>query len=616
MNMGVCSPQRYDGSGGFAGKSASMFSPRARCVLRVSAAMLLVLAANAQPAACDNVPAWSPCEIAFELSPQAAAANPKPYETVELRADFRSPQMRSMSLPAYWDGGRRMVFRFAPTEAGRWEYRLTSNVADLDGKSGSFTAAESASPGFIQAANFHHWAWLAHSGPLTQPHLWMGASEPRLAFLDDAAFRAMADERAAAKFTHVRGLVLGEGAESGFGPDGLPDLKQFQRLDERVRYLNQKGLLADLTVAADSETLARLFSTPAARRRLISFLVGRYGGFNITWQVLGEFERYPHSRALAKELGGYLKEMDGYHHPRTSGARVTSAPLLDDGWMDFTSYGTPEAAVGAIEHQLYQVPAVNRLADADAAALRHHLWESTMNGQYPECAAPGAGASKTMTVWFDFMNATRHWDVEPYFDLDGGRALAIPGVEYIVYVEKPGPVELSVEDHGYDVFWMDPADGSTSARAKYRGQHFTGEPPDRIHDWVLHVVRESTLESMNRSYKFESWDVPVQEIVINPEKIPYDIEKPAGELVAGKPTEFSAKLKRSTRGTRSMMWMWTGEVTAEGEGYRVLATGQQGSLTVPDGLAANLPTDILLKLYGINGYGTVYMLAKGYALKQ
>lgn len=592
--------------------------PRARFspLLLLSALVLLPLSLRAQPAPCQSTPAWSPCELVFELSGAAAAANPKPYETVELRADFRSPQFRSTSVPGYWDGGQRMVVRFAPPTSGQWEYRLTSNVADLDGKTGTFTAIDSESPGFIQAANLHHWAFTAHSGPLTQAHLWMGASEPRFGFIDDDAFRALADERSGEKFTHVRGLVVGDAPDTGFAASGQPDVKHFQRLDERVRYLNQKGVAADLTIAVNAAALAKLFPTPAARRRLVSFLVGRYAAMNVTWEAFGAFEEYPGSRSLAKEIGGYLKEMDGYHHPRTAGAHVTSAPLLDDGWMDFASYGTPNEAVGAIEHQLYQVPAVNRLADTDSVALRHRLWESTMNGQYPECAAAGSAASaKALTVWFDFMNGTRHWDLEPYFDVDGGRAMARPGVEYVVYIEKPGPVELTVEHHGYDVFWVDPSDGSTT-RGKYSGEHFTGEPPDRFHDWVLHVVREGTLASMNRSYKFESWDVPVQEIVINPEKIPYDIERPTGDLTVGKAADFSAKLKRATRGTRTMLWMWTGEVTAEGEGYRVLATGQQGSLTPPPGLATNFPTDILVRVYGINGYGTVYMLAKGYSLKQ
>jgi hypothetical protein len=574
---------------------------------------------DAQTTPCDNTPAWSPCELVFELDGQAAAAHANPYASVELRAEFRSPQFRTTSIPGYWDGARRMVLRFTPTEPGHWEYRLTSNVTAWDGKQGSFTAAESESAGFIQAANVHHWASVAHN----QPHLWMAASEPGMAFLDDAAFRAMVDERAAQKFTHLHGLMLGDGAAAGgFLSADHPDLGHFQRLDERIRYLNQKGITADLTIASNPAVLSRLFPTPAARRRLMAFLVGRYAAMNVTWQAVASFEDYAGGRALLKELGGCLKEMDGYHHPRSAGAHVTSAPLLDDGWMDFASYGTPDPAVGAIEHQLYQAPAVNQLAapsgsgDAGDVTFRHQLWNATVNGQYPDAAVSGAATAKAMTVWFDFMSATRHWDLEPYFDLDGGRALALPGVEYIVYVEKPGPVELTVEHHGYEVFWVDPADGTSTLRQKYSGEHFTGEPPDRFHDWVLHVVREGTIESMNRSYKFESRNVPVQEIVINPEKIPFDIERPAGDLTAGQPVPFSARMKRATRATRTMLWMWTGEVTAEGRGYRVLATGQQGSFTVPPGLSEDYPTDMLVRLYGMNGYGTVYMAVKGYTLKQ
>jgi hypothetical protein len=245
-----------------------------------------------------------------------------------------------------------------------------------------------------------------------------------------------------------------------------------------------------------------------------------------------------------------------------------------------------------------------------------------MDGQYPIYANTGSGpqftdspGARAMKVWFEFMAGTRHWDLEPYFDVDGGRALALPDVEYIVYVERPGPVELTVEKHGYDVIWLDPADGTTSRR-KFSGDHFTSEPPDRYHDWVLHVVRESTLAGMNRSYKFESRDVPVQEIVINPEKLPFDIEKPVGEIHVGAPAAFSIKMKRTTRATRSMLWLWTGEVTADQQGYHVLATGAQGTLTPPPGLAANFPATLLVRLYGMNGFGTVYMATRGYALTQ
>ena len=587
-------------------------------------------AAPQPSSSCDNTPAWSSCELVLELSAKAAAAHPDPYASVDVRAEFRSPNMRTYALPAYWDGGNRMVLRFAPTEGGRWEYRLSSNIPEWDGLSGAFNAAPSDAPGFLRVANLHHWATLAAN----QPHLWMGATEMRFARLPDADFRAVADARAAQKFNHLRGLVLGEGTELGFLAPGSVDLAYFQRLDQRIAYINSKGMVADLVLAPSPAALLRLLPDPAAQRRFIRFLVGRCAARNVTWQGLAEFESQAGTRAVLHETGTLIRQLDPYQHPRTTGARVTSAPLLDDGWMDFAAYGTADSAVGSIEHQLYQVPAV-ALAfaredtgagksgpdDVDAAEFRRRLWTASMNGQYPTYASTGARStdspgSKAMTVWFDMMAGARHWDMEPYFDVDGGRALALPGVDYIVYIDKPGPVELTVEHHGYDVYWLDPADGSIAVHRKWSGEHFTGEPPDRFHDWVLRVVRETTIESMNRSYKFESRDVPVQEIVIDPAKVVYQIEKPEGALTAGRAAHFSAKVTRPSRATRNMLWMWTAEVTADHEGYRVLGTAQQGDFTLPANLAVNYPATALLRLYAINGFGTVYMAAKGYDFNQ
>src|SRR5437588_8510377 len=120
-------------------------------VLAVAFAGLALRAQNTSP--CGNTPAYATCELVFELSEQAAAAHPHPYQTVEMKAEFRSPRRRTLAIPAYWDGGRRMIVRFAPTEPGDWDYRVTSNVADFDGKAGNFTAAASDAPGFVRTAN-------------------------------------------------------------------------------------------------------------------------------------------------------------------------------------------------------------------------------------------------------------------------------------------------------------------------------------------------------------------------------------------------------------------------------------------------------------------------------
>ena len=607
--------------------------------MRIAALALLVAARlPAQDASpCNNTPAYTTCELVFELSEAAAARNPEPYKTVDLKAEFRSPRHRTLALPAYWDGGRRIVVRFAPTEAGDWDYRLTSNVADFDGKIGKFVAAASPSPGFIHPENVHHWVYSERDERgLYRAHLWMGAAEMRFATEDDATFRAVADARAAQKFNHLRGFIGGEGADAVFQNPDSPNLAHFRRLDERIRYLNGKGITADLILAADGAALTKSFPTWQQRRRFLRYLVGRYAAMHVTWQGVQYFEDSMDTRALLKETGAVLKELDGYQHPRTSGARVTSAPLLDDGWMDFATYGTTDEQIGAIEHQIHAVPFVNldcgredsgagktAAGDVDTAAFRKRLWNATMTGQSVTYANTGSGAqyanspgAKQMTVWYDFFNnETRYWELEPYYDVDGGRALALEDTEYVVYLEKPGPLELIVEKHGYDLYWVNPIDGQFT-KGKFKGDHFTGSPPDTSHDWILHVVREGRVEGMNKSYKFESRDIVMQDVESNSPKVPFTIEQPAADFNVRVSPPFAAKLTKETRATRTMMWLWTGEVSADGQGYRVLATGQKGVMRPLAGIAKNFPALMHLRLYGMNANGKVYAVDRAFGLNQ
>lgn len=566
---------------------------------------------------CNNTPAYSTCEIAFDLSDTEAAAHPHPYASVELRVEFRSPRRRTYALPAYWDGGRRMVVRFAPTEEGQWDYLVDSNVAGWNGKTGSFTAAASTVPGFIVPANVHHWQYTEKSKDgLFQAHLWMGANELLFGTMDDAAFRAMADARAAAKFTHVRGYVLA-GSFGGQFANGEPSLDYFRKLDARVRYLNEKGLIADLVLAGGAGTITKLFPTWQERRRFVRFVAGRYAAMNVTWELSDAFEDYADGRALMKEMGEVLKEADPFQHPRTAGAHFTSSPLLDDKWETFVEHTTTDGNVNAVEHQLYAVPFVNvavgrDTASAEPAAFRHALWNSLMDGQYLTASAGNEANTKAMKAMADLLADTRYWELEPYFDVDGGRALALEDTEYIAYIEHPGPIELSVEKHGYDVFWIDPSDGAvTPAKKKFSGDSFTGEPPDRSHDWVLHLVREGHMEGMNRSYKFESREIVLQEIESNSPKVPFAIVQPAGDISKSKPVAYAAKLTRETRATRTMWWLWMGDVAADHQGYRVMATGQKAQVPIPPDLAKSFPAVLHLRLYGMNANGKVYELDSG-----
>jgi hypothetical protein len=518
------------------------------------------------------VRAWSACDLAFDLAP---AENP---ERAELRAEFRSPRFKTYLVHAFLDG-HTLIIRFTPTGAGNWVYRLTSNLPRLDGQAGTVTAAESDSPGFVRVANVHHFA----TENLKQ-HLWMSTVVDRFAEMPRPDFDRLIEQRSQEKFSHLR-VTLDAGTDLG-------------EAAARLRAINDKGLTADIVLAAIPVDTRQ-------REAYLNSVVARFSAFNITWAGMASFDTAEHGRAVMKDTGALLKKLDPYDHPRTSMASGTSAALSGDGWTNVLTYGTPELNVGSVEHQFYQLPALNV-----GIQSQQDLWNATMNGQYP-----ASGSGPHMKAWAEFMAGNRYWELEPYFDVDGGRALALDGVEYIVYVEKAGLVELTVENHSYDVVWMNPATGELIKQKDYKGEHFTGEPPDKSHDWVLRVSREGHKAGMLKSYKFDSRPVPVQEVELSPLKIPFEITAPEGtDLSLSKPAPFAVKIKRDSRATRSLLVEWTAEVPLDGEGYRVVGTGREGTLAIPKSLANRYPAVMSLHMMLLNANGKAYALDRVYKL--
>jgi hypothetical protein len=244
-----------------------------------------------------------------------------------------------------------------------------------------------------------------------------------------------------------------------------------------------------------------------------------------------------------------------------------------------------------------------------ADKFRQRLWTATMTGAYPESSTPDEDAAKQMKVWFDLMANSRHWDLEPYFDVENGKALALEGVEYIVYVEKPGTVRLEVEKHSYDAEWINPINGEAIALKNIKQESILIDPPDPSHDWVLHVSREGEKKSMAKSYRFEARDVLMQEVESTPAKVPFDIAQPAGDsLSLGNPGTFEVKLKKEpTKATKTMQYLWTGEVTADEQSFRVVGTGPSGTLRIPANIASRFPALLHLRVTGMNAYGKVFV---------
>ncbi len=338
--------------------------------MRVLILLAAALPAMGQLPTC-SAPMWSPCDLVFELQAGEDAAR------AELRGDFRSPHKDTKTIRAFREGNA-LVLRFTPDEVGEWDYRITSTLKRFDAQVGKATGTASNAPGFVRAANIHHF----QTADL-KPHLWMGSaiesfvSVPRTEF--DAAVAARANE----KFTHVRVTI-----------DPAADLKEAAA---RIRAIHDRGMVTDLVLG----------TIPADRRereRYITDIAARFSAFNITWAGVPAFEKVKDARTVLRDAAELLTTLDPYKHTRTSMAEMSSSPLLADKWMNVLSYGTADPNVGAVEHQLTRMPGVNA-----GIKTRSDLWNATMNGHYPS-----SGSGREFAVWFDLMSKTRYWEMEPY----------------------------------------------------------------------------------------------------------------------------------------------------------------------------------------------------------
>lgn len=554
-----------------------------------------------------------PCELTFDWHDGEIPQTVSPYKDTLLNIEFRSPRHTTYLMHAFRNGGHTLGIRFTPTEPGTWTYHVTSSIKRFDDQEATFTVADSSAPGLVEVANLRHWRTTNK-----KPHLWLSASAPFLE-ISQSAFENWLDARKHDGFTHIRGpLLTGQAVMKPLTSDSLPNLAYFQALDDRLLAAATRGFTLDLILADDSFIQSGAFNTWQECDLLVGYLVARYGGLNVTWQGIEHFEDIPHSRALLKQLNSLLQKYDGFRHPCSTDARVSSFPLLNDGWMNYLIEAVPTPDFGAVQHQFNQQPEIHVINATAPEAFRHELWNATTNGEYPSVsyeALQNEANAKAVAVWAKVMADTRHWELEPYFDVDGARAVGLQEVEYLAYAQTPGIVEINLPKHKYNPLWVNPITGEEIELKDYKGEVFSQQTPDNTHDWILQVPREGHKESMLQSYYFESQDPPVQEIESDSAKIPFEIVDPPGNQINSLiPTPYKLKITRANRASRFMQYVWWGEVVAGGEGGRLLGLGSSGNFTIPKEFLSERGSTLNIRLLAINAYGKAYELDKVYRL--
>lgn len=619
----------------------------------------LALAASSNLAAqvkhCESAAVFEPCEISFEMTEAESAEHPNPYVSVELRAEFRSPDGgRTMVVSGFWDGVRTFRFRFSPDFEGRWDFRILSNLGSVNEKKFSFQATPAQGPGFIEVFNTRYF----RHPSVNEGHFWMGDTNYRFATIPWDTFTSYVDARAEQKFNHLRGLLLGweESAEKVLADPDLPLLDHFRELDRRIAYLNSRGIIYDVIFAGDQNQLVELLPERKQRERYIRYVCARYAAYNVVWQGVQEYEEYPDGRKVLKEAYDTVRKWDPYDHPRSTHAVDTSSMLIEDGWMTYIVQQNSAPSLAAIDYQLHAMPVVNTefgYENSGAGGSHDHhvssdefrkrLWRMAMRGHYTTFGNTGTYGGRKFDVdlkyvqspgvtymekFHEFMTQTRYFDLQPYYRVVGGTAMSLDytpylaeerkGVEYIVYCDEPGSVELLVPKDGYDVSWFDPRTGEwQDQKKKFKGDRFQSATPDDKQDWVLYLRKEGKKESWNKKYFLEARGVKMKEVETSTSEVPYSIQFPDQQAVtAGQEYDFNATLTKDTVAAKRMLWIWNAEVAGSGKTRRILGTTQFGTFKIPLHLAETYPATLSVRLLGIDGAGKLYEGFRAYRLEK
>jgi uncharacterized protein DUF4038/uncharacterized protein DUF5060/collagenase-like protein with putative collagen-binding domain len=475
-------------------------------------ALVVLSLSGLQSALALEVPLYDRFETQFTQTSKAS----NPYKHVTATVTFARPDGATVSVPMFWDGGSTWRVRFSPALTGTWSYTTSSSDEGLNNQSGTFDVIASANKGAIvqKPDAAYHFAYQDGT-----PVWWFGDtnwyqfSSIAAENLNRETANAYIDARAAQGFNVVHGLLYTtKGNEGGSAFRSLRresiNPAYWQEIDQRIAYMNSKGVTAGLVLAWGFGSESWLdFPSDEARLRFARYIAARYSAYNVYFLTAAEWGFWPHGpehgeatfRNLAHEIANNdpHDRMIGVHaHTYDSQAET----FADDTWSSFGDYqqyyggavstvlasdaNRHEMAERLAESRDHGKPVINaeyayylrdKNGDGDVDKESSHnlddfrkaSWVLAMTGgyfvtgfgstyrgglshkgQFDVADEANNVAIEDLTLLRNFFSSHQWWTLEPRNDLVSGAGyeygLAAVGQTYLVYTTSTTATDLSL----------------------------------------------------------------------------------------------------------------------------------------------------------------------------
>jgi hypothetical protein len=263
---------------------------------------------------------------------KTSAANP--WEQVKADVRLLGPGGRRIDIGGFYVGGKTWKFRFAPGALGTWRWR--ARIADSSHsatRSGSFLVVPGGSPGLVRTSLYNRFRWTFSDG---KPYYPIGLQDCTVTVYTDnplTGFGFDGGQGTPPRWVSLEPYLRTFGA-AGFnlfrwGPNNC-SFGLYDKIDPSGNiYSQQGGSDADQLLASLRRHGFRIemvlfgFSPPfpssagdrarmAAVKRYVKYVVDRYGAYVDFWELMNEATV---SNSWYTSIGGYLRQIDLYHHP-------------------------------------------------------------------------------------------------------------------------------------------------------------------------------------------------------------------------------------------------------------------------------------------------------------
>ena len=273
---------------------------------------------------------WKVTDIAFASN----KAYQKSFYDVDLDVIFSHADGTTLRVPAFWNKGNNWMVRFAPPLIGKWTFKTLctdeSNTG-LHNKTGNLICVEYQGDlaiykyGFVKTTPSKRYFTYSDGTPF----FYMGDTHWNIPVNTLSNFKTIVDKRIEQGFTVIQSEPIGAGYKLS---DGVTedDLSFFVKLDERFRYIADKGLVhanAQLFFASELGRNRAKYSDDYLEK-LCRYWVARYGAYPVMWTTaqecdndfyhnLGRHDYYDVITNPWKLVANYIHQYDPYQHPQT-----------------------------------------------------------------------------------------------------------------------------------------------------------------------------------------------------------------------------------------------------------------------------------------------------------